>query len=211
MFFPTSNRMIKCYLCNDFDIDLISCRNELKPSLIVMAESKVRKNHKSPILTYSFIRGNYESQLKRNVNDVLEDLDIKLTIELNEEITQIMKENADEKIIEELAEGIIEGFDNIEIHNDGGNMKIEKEATLFSLFQSINSLPKKFINEAYEILYECCDLTANAKRNFENARVKYAHLSTSPFILVKILKLYNKPYFDDVIKPLLQKDVEGVI
>ena len=31
------------------------------------------------------------------------------------------------------------------------------------------------------------------------------HLETSPFVLVKILKLYNKPYFDEKIKPMLQK------
>ena len=31
------------------------------------------------------------------------------------------------------------------------------------------------------------------------------HLKTSPFVLIKILKLYNKPYFDEVIKPMLKK------
>ena len=31
------------------------------------------------------------------------------------------------------------------------------------------------------------------------------HLKTSPFVLIKILKLYNKPYFDEAIKPMLKK------
>ena len=205
LFFPTSNRMIKCYSCEDFDIDLMNCKDQYKRSLIVMADSKVRKNHKSPISTYSFIRGSYDSVLKRSVNDVLKDLDIKLTIDQNEEITQIIKENVDEVITDELAQAIIEGFDNIDIHNDGGNIKLDKEVTLYTLFQGINSLPQKFIEQAYEIVYECCNLTANAKNNFENAKARYAHLSTTPFVLVKILKLYNQPYFDEVIKPLLQK------
>ena len=205
LFFPTSNRMIKCYSCEDFDIDLMSCKDELRRSLVVMAGSKVRKNHKSPISTYSFIRGSYESKLKRTVNDVLNDLDIKLTIEQNEEVKQIIKENTDSEVSDELAQAIIEGFDNIEIHNDSGSMKIEKEVTLFTLFQGINSLPKAFIEQAYEIVYECCNLTDKAKTNFDNAKARFAHLSTSPFVLVKILKLYNKPYFDDVIKPLLKK------
>lgn len=205
LFLPTSNRMIKCYSCEDYDIDLMSCKDQYKRSLIVMADSKVRKNHKSPISTYSFIRGSYDSVLKRSVNDILKDLDVKLTIDQNEEITQIIKENVDEVITDELAQAIIEGFDNIEIHNDGGNMKLDKEVTLFTLFQGINSLPQKFIEQAYEIVYECCNLTGNAKSNFENAKARYVHLSTSPFVLVKILKLYNQPYFDEVIKPLLQK------
>ena len=210
LFFPTSNRMIKCYSCEDFDIDLMNCKDEFKRSLVVMADSKVRKNHKSPISTYSFIRGSYDSILKRSVNDVLKDLDIKLTIEQNEEITQIIKENVDEVITDELAQAIIEGFDNIDIHNDGGNMNLEKEVTLFTLFQGINSLPQKFIEQAYEIVYECCNLTGNAKSNFENAKARYAHLSTNPFVLVKILKLYNQPYFDEVIKPLLKKQEQKI-
>lgn len=205
LFFPTSNRMIKCYSCEDFDIDLMSCKDELKRSLIVMAGSKVRKNHKSPISTYSFIRGSYESKLKRTVNDILNDLDIKLTIEQNEEVKQIINENTDSEVSDELAQAIIEGFDNIEIHNDSGSMKIEKEVTLFTLFQGINSLPKAFIEQAYEIVYECCNLTDKAKTNFDNAKARFAHLSTSPFVLVKILKLYNKPYFEEVIKPLLKR------
>ena len=28
LFLPTSNRMIKCYSCEDFDIDLMSCKDE---------------------------------------------------------------------------------------------------------------------------------------------------------------------------------------
>ncbi len=79
--------MIKCYSCEDFDIDLMSCKDQYKRSLVVMADSKVRKNHKSPISTYSFIRGSYDSVLKRSVNDILKDLDVKLTIDQNEEIT----------------------------------------------------------------------------------------------------------------------------
>ena len=158
--------MIKCYSCEDFDIDLMSCKDEYKRSLIVMAGSKVRANHKTPISTYSFLRGSYNSKLRRNVNDVLNDLDIKLTIEQNEEIKQIIDENEDNKISDELAMAIIEGFDNIEIHNEAGSMRIDKEVMLFTLFQGLNSSPKKFIEQGYEIVYECCNLTERAKNKF---------------------------------------------
>ena len=204
LFIPSSNRMIKCYSCSDYDIDIMSCVDKMKRSLIVMAGSKVRKNHKSPISTYSFIRGSYDSVLTRTVNDVLNDLDVKITVEQNEEVKQIINENVDTCISDELATAIIEGFDNIPIHNDSGSISIDKEVTLFTLFQGINSLPKSFINPAYEIVYECCNLTDKAKENFENARNRYANMQTSPFVLVKILKLYNKPYFDEVLKPLLR-------
>ena len=84
-------------------------------------------------------------------------------------------------------------------------MRIDKEVTLFTLFQGLNSLLKKFIEQGYEIVYECCNLTERAKNNFEIAKTRYMHLKTSPFVLIKILKLYNKPYFDEVIKPMLKK------
>ena len=196
--------MIKCYSCSDYDIDLMTSKDESKRSLIVMAGSRVRKNATSPISTYSFIRGSYDSIITRAANDILNDLDIKIMIEQNEEVKQIINENVDTCISDELAQAIIEGFDNIPIHNDAGSSNIEKEVTLFTLFQGINSLPKSFIDSAYEIVYECCDLTDKAKDNFEKAKNRYANMQTSPFVLVKILKLYNKPYFDEVLKPLLR-------
>lgn len=204
LFTPSSNRMIKCYSCSEYDVDIMSCVDKYKRSLIVMAGSKVRPNHKSPISTYSFIRGDYNSVLKRSVNDVLNDLDIKITVEQNEEVKQIINENADTCISDELAEAIIEGFDNISIHNDGGSAKIEQEVTLFTLFQGINSLPPKYIDTAYEIVHECCNLTDKAKENFEKAKSRYSNMKTSPFVLVKILKIHNQPYFEEVLKPLLR-------
>ena len=45
-------------------------------SLVVMAGSRVRKNHKSQIYKYTFIRGSYDSILNRSVEDILKDLNI---------------------------------------------------------------------------------------------------------------------------------------
>ncbi|KAI5520149.1 phage plasmid primase P4 family, partial [Trichomonas vaginalis G3] len=180
--------------------------DDSKRSLVVMADSRVRKNATEPINTYSFIRGSYDSTLTRTVNDILNDLNIKVRVEQkNEEIKTIMNENKDVNIDDKLAQSIVDGMSDFEVHNDGGNMNLEKEVTLFTLFQAINSLPNHLINEAYDNVYNFCNLTENAKSNFEKARCRYAHLMTSPFVLVKILKLYQKEYYDEYVLPLLRK------
>ena len=41
-----------------------------------MAGSKYRdSSHKLPISTYEFVRGNYDSIIRRSVNDILKDLE----------------------------------------------------------------------------------------------------------------------------------------
>mgnify|MGYP001121851487 CR=1 FL=1 len=107
-----------------------------------------------------------------------------------------------------LAQAFADGIADFEVHNDAGNMPLSKDVTLFTLFQSINSLPKKYINEAYNNVYKFCKLTDNAKNNFENKRSRFAHLSTSPFVLAKILKLYQSENYDEYIKPLLNHEVK---
>ena len=42
--------------------------------------------------------------------------------------------------------------------------------------------------------------------NFDKAKVRYQHLKTSHFVLVKILKLYREKYYEEEIKPLLNGD-----
>ena len=210
--FPsTSNRMIKCYSCNDFDIDIMTSFDETKRSLIVMADSKVRdSNHKGGIKTYSFIKGSYESILKRSVNDILNDLDITIKLKQTPEIESIKDENIseNENISDELAQALVDGIADFEVHNDGGYMPIDKEVTLFTLFQAINALPSRFINEAYDNVYQLCKLTDNAKDNFENAKARYQHLKTSPFVLCKIERLYQTEYYNEFVKPLLKHQVK---
>ena len=152
LFFTNTNRMIKCYTCEDYDIDLMTSVDETSRSLIVMPGSKVRKNHREPIVKYEFLNGSMDSLITRNISDVLKDLDISIKIKQSPDVEKIMNENVDETINDELAEAIIYGLEDLEIHNDGGSMPITREITLFTLFQAINSLPTKFINQAYEIV-----------------------------------------------------------
>ncbi|KAH0803548.1 Poxvirus D5 protein [Histomonas meleagridis] len=201
-FYVNSNRMIKCYTSDRFDIDLMNCYDDNSRSLIVLPESKVRKNARSPIKTYSFIYGSLDLVVCRSLQEVLDDLDIQIKIKQIPEIERIMNEDV-EPISEELADAIINGLENIEIHNDGGAMPLTREVTLFTLFQALNSLPDDKIDLAYEVVRECCDLTDNAMNDFDNARARYQKLRTSPYVLVKILKLYRKDYYEKEIVPLL--------
>ena len=82
-------------------------------------------------------------------------------------------------------------------------MSIEKEVTLYTLFQSLNALPEEFIDDAYDNVYQHCKLTDAAKDKFEDARVRYASEKTSPFVLLKILRLWRKEYYDANVKPLM--------
>ena len=59
--------------CNGFEVHIRSAPDD---SLVTMAGSKVRKNHRTQITTYSFIRGSYDSILTRTIRDVLNDLSI---------------------------------------------------------------------------------------------------------------------------------------
>lgn len=207
-FYTTTNRMIKCYSCEDYDVDLMTSVDEKSRSLIVAAGSKVRRNAREAITTYEFLQGSYESVITRNVNDVLNDLDIKIKVKQSPDVERLIAKNDKSVVIsDELAEALIYGLENIEIHNDGGSMPIKKEVTLFTLFQAINALPTKYINQAYETVYECCNLTDKAATNFENARTRYQHLSTSPFVLAKILKIYNPDYYNTEVKHLLGTDI----
>ena len=208
-FTPTSNRMIKCYSCSDFDVDLMSTIDSDKRSLIVLPDSKVRKDHRSPINTYTFVRGNYDSVITRTVEQVMRDLDITITLPQRQEIMDIIDTYQEQTMSDDLTELIIDGLSDIEVHNDAGNMSLAKEVTLFTLFQAVNALPGCWINYAYEYIYDNCKLTDNARSNFEQQRQRYSFMKTSPYVLVKILKIYKEDYYNEYVKPLLH--VEATI
>ena len=138
----TSNRMIKCYTSEDFDVDIF---------IVVMPPSKVRANHNSSVSKYTFIRGSFESCITRSINEVLRSLKIKITTEQSDDIKAIIAETANvSNTTDEFVQALLDGLYDLEIHNDGGSMPIDKEITLFTLFQAINALPDGVIDEAYE-------------------------------------------------------------
>ena len=194
-----------------------------KRSLIVLPGSKVRKNHRSKITKYEFVRGGLQSVVKRNVKEVLASLDIdtdedkRKFEEMSTNNTVRKKENKqtdgdaemdepDYQISNELTEAIVNGLKGLTVHNDGGNRPIEKEITLFTLFPAINSLNRLYIDQAYDNVKNECNLTMNALKNFYFLRCRYSQLETSPYVLVKMLKIWNHEYYTDVLEPILEKE-----
>ena len=209
-YFPlTSNRMIKCFTSENYDV--FGCHNQNKRSIVVLPGSKVRANHNSSVTKYEFIRGSSNSCITRSVEDVLSSLSIKITTEQPDDIKTIIDETSNvSSISDEFAQALVDGLYELQVHNDGGSMPIDKEITLFTLFQAINSLPDRFIDEAYENVLDACELTDKARDNFENARNRYSVMKTSPYVLARILKLWNPEYYNESIKPLLASNTKTI-
>jgi hypothetical protein len=82
------NRMIKCYRSDSFDVDLLTSVDPTSRSIVVLPESrvrkdhhsKVRKDHHSKITSYSFVRGGFDSVVERSVDEVLADLGIRIGV-----------------------------------------------------------------------------------------------------------------------------------
>ena len=202
-YYVQSNRMIKCFSCEDYDVDLMSCVDENKRSLVVLPGSKVRKSGRDAIKQYSFVQGSFDSLIIRSLSDIIHDLDIKITIKQTPEIEKIVDDYKQYTISDELAEALVNGLVGLEIHNDGGSRCIDDEITLFTLFQAINSLSNKYVEEAYDNVRNKCKLTDNAFINFDKSILRYQHLHSSPFVLVKIIKRWNNEYYEEHVKPLL--------
>ena len=91
------------------------------------------------------------------------------------------------------------------IHNDGKGQTINDEINLYTLCQTVNTLPTHLIKTAYEFIHKNCKLTLSAQANFETAISRYENCSTSPFVLVKIIRVWNNEYYLKHIKPLMKE------
>ncbi|KAA6361798.1 MAG: hypothetical protein EZS28_042675, partial [Streblomastix strix] len=99
-------------------------------------------------------------------------------------------ENID--LTQEQAMVLINGLENLTVHNYVSD-RDNNEASLFTLFLSINSLSKipdadeDFMNEIYDKISELPGLTEKARENFDNKREQLEDKSSSPFYLFSLL------------------------
>jgi hypothetical protein len=215
--------MVKC--CKDaaFDIDIFGSLDETKRSLVVMAGSKINNDGKTEIRNYEYVIGNEQTEMQANVKRVLELLGAKVEEEIPDiSLADILK-RIDSKLIkcdkpkskapmkpcapisEELATRLVKGIKGITIHNDCSfGTRIEDECTLYHIFTAINSLPldEEWIDNAYDRVRRC-NLTSNAKSQFDVRRNQFKNKQSSPLALANILKHYNASYWTEKIKPLL--------
>ena len=89
--------------------------NEQSRSLIVLPESKVRKNARKPITKYEFMIGSMDSVITRNIENVLKDLNISIKVKQSPDVEKIITEYENETITDELAEAIVYGLEDLEI------------------------------------------------------------------------------------------------
>ena len=135
----TSNRMVKCYASNDFDVDIFSCHDPTKMSIAVIPPSRVRANHNSSVSNYSFIRGSFDSCITRSINDILKSLKIKITTDKSDDIKTISTEtpHVSNTTTDEFIHALLDGLYDLEVHNDVGSMPTEKETTRFTVVQAL--------------------------------------------------------------------------
>ena len=172
----TSNRMIKCFTSENFDVDIFGCHDQTKRSIVVLPGSRVRANHNSSVTKYEFVRGSLDSCITRSVENVLSSLSIKITTDQPDDIKAIIDESSNvSSISDEFAQALVDGLYELQIHNDGGSMPIDKEITLFTLFRN-----------------------------------RYSVMKTSPYVLARILKLWNPEYYNQSIKPLLASNTKTI-
>ncbi len=204
-YYGCENRMVKCAKTDNYDVDIFVAADENSRSLIVLPGSKVRNNDKNSgkrgeMLHYSYIRNDAKSCLKHTVADLIKRLDITI---VSKEVKEIVSEYTHVEISDKLVDVLINGLTDLVIHNDG--RPLEEEITFFVLFQAINSLPADRIDEAYSNVYSQCDLTDNAMSNFEMARSRFSQQISSPYVLVKMYKIWKAEYYEEFVKPLLTR------
>ncbi len=223
-FILPSNGSIGIVKTDRFSVDIFICADPDKRQLVVMEGSRTRKDEetgpkttksavscstekkpKKPILKYEWIRGSYASMVKRSINEVLHDLQLTIKSEKHQpfDVATIMHDTVDDQITDDLAETLVGGIFGFTIHNDGGGMPIDKEITLFTLFQTLNSLPEAYIERAYDAAYSNCTLTITARGNWDKAQDRYSQMCTSPYVLAKMIKYHNSDYYDSMLRSKL--------
>lgn len=117
-------------------------------------------------------------------------------------------ENVDESIPQTLEKTIIEGFKGVYIHKDSEGHKTKDEVTTMVLFQALNAIENEELREwAYEFIKKNAKLTQSARDNWENEKEKHERRATNTHILVKYLKSHNKTYYDEKLKPILEREI----
>lgn len=103
---------------------------------------------------------------------------------------------------------IIKGFEGIEIHNWAA--PIDKEITLYPLICGLNACINEEIDEidveeAIDFIKKNAKLTLNAELNFDRIMFNTDDISSTPFSLLKMLRIHNPEYYKKNLSPLIAK------
>lgn len=103
---------------------------------------------------------------------------------------------------------IIKGFGGVEIHNWAA--PIDKEITLYPLICGLNAcineeIDELDVEEAIEYIKKNANLTLNAELNFDRIMFNTDDISSTPFSLLKMLRIHNPEYYKKYLSPLIAR------
>lgn len=108
----------------------------------------------------------------------------------------------------EMFDIIIKGFNGVEIHNWAAS--VEKEITLYPLICGLNAcinneIDELDVEEAIDYIKKNANLTLNAELNFDRIMFSTDDISTTPFSLLKMLRIHNPKYYKKNLSSLVAK------
>ena len=175
-----------CFVCADFTISLYTGveRNVFTP--ITLPRSLVLSNRKN--FTYQPIQGDDRQPLNRSITEVLNDLNISLSLVQQPEYDNIIKRNRNSgDVTDELCDKIVDGLQYFPLD------QIDEKL----IFPAINCLNEDYIPLAYQTLYYETDGIS-----VQN----YSHFKSSVYILVELINKHNSQYYKDSILPIIQQN-----
>ena len=108
----------------------------------------------------------------------------------------------------EMFDLIIKGFEGVEIHNWAA--PIDKEITLYPLICGLNAcineeIDELDVEEAIDFIKKNANLTLNAELNFDRIMFSTDDISSTPFSLLKMLRIHNPEYYKKNLSRLIAK------
>lgn len=220
------NRLIKCYECDEFDIDLFGCVDYRKSTNVCRYGTKAMNKH-NEIGSYEVIYGSDENKIVKSIVDVLDLLgiteDIKDFIDecvKRDEAKEIRKiemellpnEFKQQELTVDLFNAIVGGFlkknFKAQIHNYS-NMPITERVGVLQLMTGFvacrnDNITDEMIKLALDKIYSRGTLTDKAKQNIDISDfTKYVNGGWSYRCLITMLKTYAKDYYEKCVKPLV--------
>ncbi|KAA6391422.1 MAG: hypothetical protein EZS28_013047 [Streblomastix strix] len=212
------NSMVKKFTFEKYDVEIFACvdYNESK-RCVVLPDSRIKdfeydtvtkkKQPKQPNQVFMYEKlgkTNIKFDKKKDldlISEVLEvlEFDIEL-IKYHDQPEQDVKASQDVNMTRQQAEVLINGFNNLIIHNYAS--KFEKESTTFKIFSSVNGMKAiadvnlQWINETYNKISLIQGLTIKARSHFDRTRIRLAERSCTPPYIEKLVRLTNEEYYN---------------
>ncbi|KAA6368134.1 MAG: hypothetical protein EZS28_036339, partial [Streblomastix strix] len=179
-------------------------RNVVLPFSKIKDKSHDKLSHRSiatsEILEYNQLNQIYSMKNLNSLADVFGSLNFDINvIKYKKKAYREIQENAIDNtdLTYEQAIILINGLDNVIVHNYVSD-KDNNEASLFTLFLSINSLRKipevdeDLMNEIYDSVSQLPGLTVKARENFDSKRKQLQNKASSPYYLQSLAKNTNQ-------------------